>query len=157
MKADLTRAANQLLRKLNREVFQDSIDISKLGIGVGLVEDFAEELLADRVSVGEPEIRELLCQKCGRDYPVWFAPNELWNRVAEGKFHFLCMDCFGLLAESQGIKPTAWMLTEENIDLSMALEKIRRLKHPELGPSLMETGKSAVGEGVEGQKGKNKA
>jgi hypothetical protein len=46
MKEDLTRAANQLLRKLNREVFQDSIDITKLGIGVGLVEDFADHVLA---------------------------------------------------------------------------------------------------------------
>lgn len=42
-----------------------------------------------KTGLGEPELRELLCQKCGRDYPVWFAPNELWNRVAEGLFSLL--------------------------------------------------------------------
>jgi hypothetical protein len=36
---------------------------------------------------------ELLCQRCDRDYDVWSAPNELWNRVA-ADWNFLCFDCF---------------------------------------------------------------
>jgi hypothetical protein len=38
----LTAAANELLRELNERVFNDSIDITKLHIAVGLCEDFAE-------------------------------------------------------------------------------------------------------------------
>lgn len=40
--------ANELLRELNAKVFDDSIDITKLHIGVGLVEDFAAALTADK-------------------------------------------------------------------------------------------------------------
>lgn len=84
---------------------------------------------AESLSGAAPtELRELLCQKCGRDYPVWFAPNELWNRVAKDDEHFLCMDCFALLAESRGIAPTAWMLLEEKLDISSVLEELRRYK-----------------------------
>jgi hypothetical protein len=75
-----------------------------------------------------PELRELLCQKCGRDYPVWFAPNELWNKVVRDGEHFLCMDCFALLAESRGVSTEAWMLSEGNLELSQVLEENRRLK-----------------------------
>lgn len=74
------------------------------------------------------ELRELLCQKCGRDYPVWFAPNALWNRVVKEDEHFLCMDCFALLAEERGVTKSAWMLTEENVELSQALEKLRTVE-----------------------------
>jgi hypothetical protein len=38
----LTTAANELLRELNKRVFNDAIDITKLHIAVGLCEDFAE-------------------------------------------------------------------------------------------------------------------
>lgn len=74
------------------------------------------------------DLRELLCQKCGRDYPIWFAPNELWNKIVRDGEHFLCMDCFALTAESRGVDPTAWMLSEENLELSHVLEENRRLK-----------------------------
>jgi hypothetical protein len=64
------------------------------------------------------ELRELLCQKCHRDYTVWFTDNPLWNSVAAEHFHFLCMDCFALMAEEQGVMPTAWYLTLEKLGLS---------------------------------------
>jgi len=40
--ADLQTNANELLRRLNRDVFNDAIDIFKLPYAVGLVEDFAK-------------------------------------------------------------------------------------------------------------------
>lgn len=64
------------------------------------------------------EKRECLCEICNTDYPVWFAPNKLWNKVMRGgeveKYNFVCMDCFAREAEEQGIIPTAWRLTPEN-------------------------------------------
>lgn len=65
--------------------------------------------------------QELVCELCDRDYPVWFAPNALWNKVmrhpdgkeASEKHNFVCMDCFATEAEKLGIKPTAWMLTTQ--------------------------------------------
>jgi hypothetical protein len=38
----LTTAVNELLRELNKRVFNDAIDITKLHVAVGLCEDFAE-------------------------------------------------------------------------------------------------------------------
>jgi hypothetical protein len=57
-------------------------------------------------------MRELLCQRCGSEYPVWYAPDELWNRVQREGEHFLCLTCFAVLAEERGIKPIAWVLRE---------------------------------------------
>jgi hypothetical protein len=47
--------------------------------------------------------RELLCQWCDNDYPVWVAPDELWNQVADENEHFLCPTCFAMLAEQRGV------------------------------------------------------
>jgi hypothetical protein len=66
-------------------------------------------------------ISEGMCQVCGKPYPVWFAPNPLWNKVmrhpdgreASEKYAFICMDCFALESEKVGVIPTAWMLTTE--------------------------------------------
>jgi hypothetical protein len=72
----------------------------------------------------QPPVRELLCQRCDQNYPVWFAPNELWNRVcpdSEG-IHFLCLTCFAVLAEGKGIVPTAWVITLEDSGVETALE-----------------------------------
>ena len=62
-----------------------------------------------------PAKRELLCQRCDRDYPVWFAPNELWNRVtdhlSEKPFiRFLCLNCFAFLAEETFGENFIWKL-----------------------------------------------
>jgi hypothetical protein len=65
-------------------------------------------------------IRECLCQLCDTEYPVWFAPNKLWNSVMRDpdgadKYAFVCMNCFAKEAEKKGIKPTAWRLGTERI------------------------------------------
>jgi hypothetical protein len=65
---------------------------------------------------------ENACQDCGVDNPVWFAPNELWNRVMGGPdAHddpggYLCPVCFIVHAKAAGIDPTGWFLTEEQLD-----------------------------------------
>lgn len=53
------------------------------------------------------------CQDCGTKNPVWFAPNELWNKVMENKQMIVCPNCFINRAEAKGIKPTGWLLQEE--------------------------------------------
>lgn len=63
-------------------------------------------------------LREDTCQLCGLPNPVWFAPNELWNKVMrdpdEGdKYQFICPRCFAFEAEAVGITPTAWVLQVE--------------------------------------------
>ena len=55
---------------------------------------------------GEP--RELLCMVCNHDYPVWFAPSDLWNRVVRtpagsDRWPFLCPTCFGMKANEAGV------------------------------------------------------
>jgi hypothetical protein len=52
---------------------------------------------------------ELVCERCGRQHPVWFAPNEIWNRVIRSE-HFLCPTCFVVLADERepAIAPTGW-------------------------------------------------
>lgn len=51
--------------------------------------------------------RELLCMICGSDYPVWYAPNDLWNRVVRrpdgsDEWDFLCPGCFTRIAAERG-------------------------------------------------------
>ena len=62
-----------------------------------------------------PATRELLCQQCNKDYPVWFAPNELWNAVTDHLeekpyIQFLCPTCFALLAEEKLGEEFIWKL-----------------------------------------------
>lgn len=54
--------------------------------------------------------RELLCMICGRDYPVWYADNDLWNAVerqpdGSDEHPFLCTSCFMQRAICKGINP----------------------------------------------------
>lgn len=63
---------------------------------------------------GDEVHRELRCERCHREHTVWCAPNDLWNRVVQGE-EFLCMDCFAILAEERGVRPTAWVITEEQL------------------------------------------
>lgn len=45
-------------------------------------------------------MRELLCQLCHKEYPIWYAPNDIWNSVMRDKggreeTPFVCPTCFG--------------------------------------------------------------
>ena len=93
----------------------------------------------------QPAIRELLCQRCDSEYPVWYAPNELWNQVQRDGEHFFCPTCFAVLAEERGIETTAWRLTletEENREAQHNLH-MARLENARL-VSELETAKRAL-------------
>ncbi len=68
------------------------------------------------------EARECLCMVCDQKYPVWYAPNDLWNKVMRApdgreeseKVPFICLMCFTKEAERQGVKYAAWKLTVKN-------------------------------------------
>lgn len=104
------------------------------------------------------EKRECLCEVCQLEYPVWFAPNELWNAVMRWpngreiseKIGFICPTCFAKEAKEKGVKTTGFMLaTDEYIqanylprkqveadkalltaDLAWCLGKLRGLNNP---------------------------
>lgn len=87
-------------------------------------------IVADKMLFGQA-VRELLCQRCHREHPVWFAPNDLWNAVAKEGEHFMCPTCFVVVAEARGIKPTAWCLRLENEgdgELAIALRENKEAK-----------------------------
>jgi hypothetical protein len=52
------------------------------------------------------------CQRCARPNPIWYAPNDLWNKYARGEFNILCPCCFIELAKKAGFDPV-WVLKTE--------------------------------------------
>lgn len=79
--------------------------------------------MADQQS-NSSEKRECLCEICQLEYPVWFAPNELWNAVMRWpdgreiseKIGFICPTCFAKEAKEKGVKTKGFMLaTDEYI------------------------------------------
>ena len=67
----------------------------------------AEELIA-ALRTHDTKIPELLCMICDRDYPVWYAPDDLWNpvmRLPDGsdRWPFVCPTCFTLEATKAGV------------------------------------------------------
>jgi hypothetical protein len=77
------------------------------------------------------DVRELLCQRCNQEYPVWYAPNELWNAVQREGEHFFCLTCFAVVAEERGVVTVSWILrpqktiTTEGVELSQAKQRAR--------------------------------
>lgn len=46
---------------------------------------------------------ELVCDRCGDDYPVWWVRNDIWNSVMGNEGGgFLCVTCFVLAAVAKG-------------------------------------------------------
>jgi hypothetical protein len=58
--------------------------------------------------------QEGICQDCGREYGVWFAPNEIWNLVIPERVGILCPICFMTRADHAAISFTGWELRPEN-------------------------------------------
>lgn len=71
---------------------------------------------------------EDFCKKCRKENPVWFAPNELWNKY-HGEFSILCPNCFTFLAgKEQTIVVTREDITEKELStLRAELEYARNL------------------------------
>ena len=81
-----------------------------------LIQNIADAALRDpHPAVTHPEDR---CGVCGRVNPVWFAPNELWNRLVPERSGVLCPVCFMLRDQS-----VAWFVTPEVCDPQSAPEK----------------------------------
>lgn len=59
---------------------------------------------------------DTVCQSCGADNPIWFAPSPLWNLVMGGPEAsddpggVVCPSCFMRRAKALGIAPTGWFI-----------------------------------------------
>jgi hypothetical protein len=71
----------------------------------------ADRLIEEKV--GETRHPEDYCHICGFDNIVWYADNDLWNKVMDKREEICCPVCFVKFAESKGIRPTAWRLSVE--------------------------------------------
>lgn len=68
----------------------------------------------------EAERRELLCEDCNREYVVWYAPNEVWNKVMRPQGStpnepFLCPSCFAFRAAPVFSSPCFVLTMEEKL------------------------------------------
>lgn len=103
------------------------------------------ERLRTKLATSEKNIEsaaeECLCEECGRDYEVWFAPNDIWNRVMRKEDHetsgpepFLCAACFMRRAAAD-IATTGWLVTpdpEPRVVLHFASQLTARAEpHPD--------------------------
>jgi len=46
---------------------------------------------------------EAKCQECNGKNPIWYAENELWNRVMGSPNGIICPACFSRKAEALGL------------------------------------------------------
>jgi len=78
------------------------------------------------------------CQDCGRPYPAWFAPHEVWNLVMGGPIAtddpggLLCPTCFLIRADREGVRPPAWRIFPPASGLDRGADAPTRTR-PELG------------------------
>lgn len=77
-------------------------------------------LLSSGAATAEQPSSEMRCDKCGGDNPVWFAPNDLWNKVNGSPNGFMRPNCFIKKAEAQGLNAAAWRLEQESVAQSGA-------------------------------------
>ncbi len=65
-----------------------------------------------KINVKNKAKRELLCQECNREYPVWYAENSLWNLLVQHDYNiqFLCPTCFANLIQKISKKKITWKL-----------------------------------------------
>jgi hypothetical protein len=57
---------------------------------------------------------EATCERCGGPNVVWFAPNDLWNRVVGSPNGILCPTCFIRAAEASGVE-AVWRVTPDDM------------------------------------------
>jgi len=68
------------------------------------------------------------CQDCAGHNPVWFAPSPDWNFVIGGPDAkgdpggMLCPNCYIRRAEAAGLRPTAWIVSQEALEPSGGLD-----------------------------------
>jgi hypothetical protein len=57
------------------------------------------------------------CQDCGRDYPLWHAEGDLWERVHGTYGGLLCPSCFDRQAAAKGISIEFKAFPREAVDV----------------------------------------
>jgi hypothetical protein len=67
-----------------------------------------------KANQNEIQVRELVCQRCDADYPIWYADNDFWNEDAEPDEHFLCPTCFIDQADKKGVSRTPRITTDKD-------------------------------------------
>jgi uncharacterized protein YbaR (Trm112 family) len=60
------------------------------------------------VEAGARTSIELICDVCGRSYPIWFAPNEVWNLGSSERPGMECPSCFATKYELHVGHPIVW-------------------------------------------------
>lgn len=101
-----------------------TVDEDGLCVGCGVNTAVQAAALVDPP---ERVTRELLCQMCGRDYPIWSADSELWNAVMrddEGvdEYPFACPTCFAIRAALMGVENAFHLTRSSTVDALRASE-----------------------------------
>ncbi len=73
----------------------------------------AADALEARPSLVVRGEEELVCDVCGRDYPIWFAPDEVWNLGSGERPGFECPSCFAVKYETHVGRPVVWKFAPE--------------------------------------------
>lgn len=63
---------------------------------------------------------ELDCTRCGAPNPVWYAPDDVWNRAMRRhgvEESIVCPSCFALLAESAEPGIVRWAFIPETAEV----------------------------------------
>lgn len=103
----------------------------------------------------DDEPRELLCMKCGREYPTWWAESPLWNatmrRRTDGsdEYPFVCPTCFVVLADERGV---ASMFELRSVDLPAPAEEPGDDERERALEAVIERDRTEVARGVHGIK-----
>lgn len=90
----------------------------------------------------QPGISESICQVCDGINPVWFAPNELWNKVMRypdgreesEKINFICPNCFIQEAIKLELAPRVWRLSEADETGNDLADERRNAKNSAANP-----------------------
>lgn len=87
-----------------------------------------------------PREREGLCMSCKQEYPVWYAPNALWNQVmrqSDGSdiMPFVCPTCFAVAAREAGVGGAFVLHADSETIAKSAYEHLDRLWSRGEGPN----------------------
>lgn len=103
------------LRRCNANGWAAAIRIADVPILLAMIErgvQTNDDLAAHAPAMAQAHPEDH-CQRCGGPNVIWFAPNELWNRVVGSPNGILCPVCFIKMAEAMGIS-TTWRLEPED-------------------------------------------
>lgn len=92
---------------------QNKAELASSGAG-GTSPPLSNEQPAKEMYIAEEGHPERICQDCGGLNAMWFAPNDLWNRVIPERSGIVCPVCFIRRAGNAGIDCSGWELKPDN-------------------------------------------